>query len=45
MTEPTVGASACASKSHKCTGIIGIFTLNDKKNKIQRRICRSNEKL
>jgi len=37
--EPGVGASTCASGSHMCKGIIGIFTPKPKNKKSNKIIC------
>ena len=42
MTEPPVGASTWASGSQVCTGHIGTFTANDKKNAMNIKICAAN---
>ena len=44
ITDPAVGASTCASGSHKCTGTIGTLLAKAKKKVNQRNFCSNLEK-
>jgi len=45
MTEPAVGASTCASGSHKCTGTIGTLVAKEQKNESHKSFCSVLEKI
>ena len=45
ITDPIVGASTCASGSHKWNGAIGIFVAKVKKRQIHKAFCSFGVKL
>jgi hypothetical protein len=45
MTEPAVGASTCASGSHKWTGTIGTLVAKEPKKESHKNFCSVLEKM